>query len=94
MIDDKDIDVLEELSRLHLTAEEKAGYKAELNSILDYIGKLNEANVGSNSFSFTENQNRMREDVVTVETGSNTKTLIEESPESSADYVKVKKVLS
>ena len=42
VIDDKLIQYLEDLSRLHLTEEEKEKSKEELGKILNYVDMLNE----------------------------------------------------
>lgn len=41
-ITDKDVAYVAELANLELTAQERAGMLCDLNSILDYMGRLNE----------------------------------------------------
>ena len=60
VIDDKLIQYLEDLSRLHLTEEEKEKSKEELGKILNYVDMLNELDTTgveemSHPFSFTNN---------------------------------------
>jgi aspartyl-tRNA(Asn)/glutamyl-tRNA(Gln) amidotransferase subunit C len=44
MITDKDVLYVAELANLELTPEERTRFVKDLNSILDYIGRLNELN--------------------------------------------------
>ena len=58
VIDDKLIQYLEDLSRLHLTEEEKEKSKEELGKILNYVDMLNELDTTgveemSHPFSFS-----------------------------------------
>ncbi|MCD8090965.1 MAG: Asp-tRNA(Asn)/Glu-tRNA(Gln) amidotransferase subunit GatC [Clostridiales bacterium] len=60
IIDDKLIDYLEELSRLHLTAEEREKEKTDLSKIISYVDKLNELDTTdreamSHPFDYTNN---------------------------------------
>ena len=60
VIDDKLIQYLEDLSRLHLTEEEKEKSKEELGKILNYVDMLNELDTTgveemSHPFNFTNN---------------------------------------
>ena len=48
VIDDKLIQYLEDLSRLHLTEEEKEKSKEELGKILNYVDMLNELDTTNN----------------------------------------------
>ena len=93
MIELKDIDNLTELSRLELSAEEKAGYAKDLSNILGYIDEIKKVDVGNVNTIDEKIVNTMRDDVVTTETGSNTETLVKAAPENDGQYIKVKKVL-
>jgi aspartyl-tRNA(Asn)/glutamyl-tRNA(Gln) amidotransferase subunit C len=93
MITDKDIDNLAELSRLELSAEEKAGYAKDLSSILGYIDEIKKVDVEGMSLIDEKIVNTMREDIVTNETGAYTESLVKAAPENDGSYVKVKKVL-
>lgn len=60
IIDDKLIEYLEELSRLHLTEEEKDGAKKDLSKIINYVDKLGELDTTgveamSHPFEYTNN---------------------------------------
>ena len=61
VIDDKLIQYLEDLSRLHLTEEEKEKSKEELGKILNYVDMLNELDTTgveemSHPFNFREDE--------------------------------------
>ena len=87
VIDDKLIQYLEDLSRLHLTEEEKEKSKEELGKILNYVDMLNELDttgVEEMSFSFTNN---FREDeAVNTE---NREALLANAPEQKDGCFKV-----
>lgn len=93
MITTEEIDNLAELSRLELSAEEKAGYAADLSRILGYIDEIKKVDVEGVNVVDERTLNTMREDIVTTETGSNTETLVKAAPDNDGQYVKVKKVL-
>ena len=93
MITDKDIDNLAELSRLELSAEEKAGYAKDLSHILGYIDEIKKVDAGEGNLIDEAIVNTMRDDVVTTDTGSHTETLVKAAPDNNGQYVKVKKVL-
>jgi aspartyl/glutamyl-tRNA(Asn/Gln) amidotransferase C subunit len=93
MIDLKDIDNLAELSRLELSAEEKAGYAVDLSNILGYIDEIKKVDVGGVKSPNEAMLNIMRDDVVTTVTGSNTDLLVKASADNDGQYIKVKKVL-
>ena len=89
VIDDKLIQYLEDLSRLHLTEEEKEKSKEELGKILNYVDMLNELDTTgveemSHPFSFTNNS---REDeAVNTE---NREALLANAPEQKDGCFKV-----
>ncbi len=94
MITLRDIDNLAELARLELSAEEKAGFEKDLNSILTYVGEVQNitAELGdSDQPDLT--RNTMRDDIVTIETGAYTRSLVDAAPTHDKDYIKVKKIL-
>jgi aspartyl/glutamyl-tRNA(Asn/Gln) amidotransferase C subunit len=93
MITDKDIDNLADLSRLSLGADEKASYKKDLNTILDYVSEITKVGVDSKPPADTTIVNAMRDDVVTTETGEYTESLVGSAPVRKDNYVQVKKVL-
>ena len=89
VIDDKLIQYLEDLSRLHLTEEEKEKSKEELGKILNYVDMLNELDTTgveemSHPFNFTNN---FREDeAVNTE---NREALLANAPEQKDGCFKV-----
>jgi aspartyl-tRNA(Asn)/glutamyl-tRNA(Gln) amidotransferase subunit C len=46
-VTDKDVAYVAELANLELTAEERSGMQRDLNSILEYIDRLNELNTSN-----------------------------------------------
>jgi aspartyl/glutamyl-tRNA(Asn/Gln) amidotransferase C subunit len=93
MITDKDIDNLVELSRLELSAEEKAGYAKDLSNILAYIDDIKKVDVAGVSIIDEAVVNTMREDVVINKTGEYTDSLVQAAADNDGVYIKVKKVL-
>ena len=82
------------LSRIKLSEEEVGKFKADIDSILDYVGQVNEivadADLGK---AVGPVHNVFREDEVTNEPGSYTADLVAAFPDRKGDYMKVKKVL-
>jgi aspartyl/glutamyl-tRNA(Asn/Gln) amidotransferase C subunit len=79
-----------------LTQEEKEKLLKEVDPILNYVAQLKEvtSKVDSTaSLQIGEHRNIMRDDSNPTETGSNTKVLVDDMPESQGDYLKVKKIL-
>jgi len=94
MITQKDIDNLAELSRLELSVEEKSGFEKDLNSILDYVSEIQKIGTIESELKIDDQTtNIMRDDIVTTETGSYTRSLVDAAPEHTKDMVKVKKIL-
>jgi aspartyl-tRNA(Asn)/glutamyl-tRNA(Gln) amidotransferase subunit C len=93
MITDKDIDNLGELSRLELSAEEKAGYAKDLSNILAYIDDIKKVDVAGVNVIDEAVVNTMRDDIVTNNTGEYTESLVKAAPDNDGVYIKVKKVL-
>lgn len=93
MITNKDIDNLAELSRLELSAEEKAGYAKDLSNILAYIDDIKKVDVAGISIIDEAVVNTMREDVIINKTGEYTDSLVQAAADNDGVYIKVKKVL-
>ena len=100
MIEIKDIEKLAELSRIKLTAEEKAQMQKEIGSILSYIDQIkgvsSEALAGATDREKQVKQkvrNVMREDAKPHETGINTEVILADAPQREGNYFKVKKIL-
>ncbi|OJI08264.1 MAG: Asp-tRNA(Asn)/Glu-tRNA(Gln) amidotransferase GatCAB subunit C [Candidatus Vogelbacteria bacterium CG22_combo_CG10-13_8_21_14_all_37_9] len=93
MIDDKVIDNLANLARISLSAEEKAQYQKDLESILAYVSKIGEASdqdPAKLSYPLT-NVWRTDEDSFDPETYS--EAILAEAPETKDNYIVVKKIL-
>lgn len=89
IIDDKLITYLEDLSRLHLTDEEKAKAKEDLGKILAYIDKLNELDTStteamSHPFEFTNNFRRDE-----VKASTDRELILQNAPEKKDGCFKV-----
>lgn len=87
------IDYISDLSRLHLSDEQKAKAGAELSDILGYVEKLNEldtAGMPEMSHPFEE-VNCFREDVVTNEDDRD--NLLSNAPDRRGSYFKVFKTV-
>ncbi len=94
MISKDEVKKLANLARIEVSDKELESVAGEIDSILAYVGQIKSA---SSTLSNTKGNflkiNVLREDVVENETGSNTETLLQSSPESEGDYLKVKKIL-
>jgi len=85
------------LARIKLADEEAESLTGEFNTILNYVGEVN--NVSSNSLEKMQKKdthisaNKMREDNNPHESGLYTKKILEEAPLKEGNYIKVKKIL-
>ncbi|NQV88335.1 MAG: Asp-tRNA(Asn)/Glu-tRNA(Gln) amidotransferase subunit GatC [Parcubacteria group bacterium] len=95
MIEIKDIKKLAELSRIEMEEAEIEEFQKEIESILSYVGQIQEASAGS--FSDKKEipvlHNVFREDEKPHESGAYTEILLDEAPEREGSYLKVKKIL-
>ncbi|MFO0743767.1 MAG: Asp-tRNA(Asn)/Glu-tRNA(Gln) amidotransferase subunit GatC [Candidatus Paceibacterota bacterium] len=99
----KDLENVAMLSRLNLTEEEKEKFLVEMKEILAYVGQVSEmasGNVESSGgenygkqFLDSQNRDRVRDDLVLNQPGSNTEILLEDAPAREKDFVKVSQVL-
>ena len=105
MISKEDIKKLADLARIAIEDKETEELAGEIDAILDYVGQVKSV-VGSedkNGFPSPEQGeglrearggvNVLREDSNPIESGTYSKELIAEFPESEKDYLKVKKIL-
>ena len=83
------------LSRIKMEDSEVLKFKDEIQSILEYVGKVNSI-VGDREVEKTPGavKNVFREDEVTNEPGSYTKDLVEAFPAKVGSHLKVKKILN
>lgn len=81
------------LARLALTVEEKEQLGAQLNTILEYISKLNELNTSEipPTSHVLEIQNVMREDIVRPSISK--EKALSNAPERTEDFYRVPKII-
>lgn len=91
MITEQDIEKLAKLSRIAITDEEKAQFGKEIESILGYVGEIQEVSKNIESKPNFDVKNVVRDDIV-IDTDP--KNLIESAPQSQGDFITVKKILS
>lgn len=93
-ITDQDVTYVSDLANLELTAEERRRMVRDLNSILDYIDRLNEldtANVPPMAQTVLKDVEAMREDAL-VPCLPHEAALVN-APDSDGDFFKVPKVI-
>jgi len=91
-----DVAKLAELSRIELTPEEKVRYEKEIGSILGYVNRIQEADLGDAQPADREAgviRNVFREDDNPHESGAYSDEILAEVPKRREDYVEVKKIL-
>lgn len=91
-----DVAKLAELSRIELTPEEKVRYEKEIGSILGYVNRIQEADLGDVQPADREAgviRNVFREDDNPHESGVYSDEILAEVPKRREDYVEVKKIL-
>jgi len=89
-----DIKKLAKLARITLTQEEESKLPKEVDSILSYVAQLKEVVSSVNEEKQAgELRNVVREDSNPTNTGTNTKDIVANMPDSQDDYLKVKKIL-
>lgn len=94
MISDKDMDKLLTLARIEVTPEEKQKLTKDVESILGYVGDIQNAAVDiDTSPKPGEVRNVMREDTNPHESGAYTEKILAEAPSREGDYIAVKKIL-
>jgi aspartyl-tRNA(Asn)/glutamyl-tRNA(Gln) amidotransferase subunit C len=83
------------LSRIKLAEEEVSQLSGEIDSILNYVGQVNEI-VADTSVTKTVGpvHNVLREDTVTNGPGTYSDDLIKAFPEKDGRFLKVKKILN
>ncbi|MDQ5962606.1 MAG: aspartyl-tRNA(Asn)/glutamyl-tRNA(Gln) amidotransferase subunit [Patescibacteria group bacterium] len=88
---EKDLDNLSQLARITVKPEEKQKMLHDMQSILGYVSEINAVS-GSVEREIPELRNVFRDDIITHETGSNTKAVLAEAPATEDNYVKVNQV--
>ena len=89
----KDIEKLAQLSRIHLSQEEKELFLKEIDSILAYVGEINKVASTVKEEGKPLLRNVFRGDDKPNETGANTETLLNSAPKRKENYVKVKQII-
>lgn len=90
----KDILHLANLSRIRITDEEAEALKTDIESVLSYVGVVNEIVADSQLLKKVGPvYNVFREDSITTEAGSYTDAVLAESPNPSGRYLQVKKII-
>ncbi len=92
----KDIKNLADLARLDLTNEEMIGIAKDFDSILAYVGQVQEAskNINQpNEMGDTFLNNVMREDEVTNKNREYTEKIMDNAPSKENNYLKVRQIL-
>jgi aspartyl-tRNA(Asn)/glutamyl-tRNA(Gln) amidotransferase subunit C len=93
-ITDKDVNYVADLANLELTAEERLRMVDDLNSILEYINRLNEldtAHVPPMTQTTFESGDAMRDDAFKPCLAH--EVALENAPDSDGDFFKVPKVI-
>jgi aspartyl-tRNA(Asn)/glutamyl-tRNA(Gln) amidotransferase subunit C len=94
LLNNEEVKKIANLSRIEISEEEANKYSTELSAILDFVGKLNEADTENIEpiAHITGAKNVMREDRV-IEYGEGTKdSIINNFPEKKERFDKVKAV--
>jgi aspartyl-tRNA(Asn)/glutamyl-tRNA(Gln) amidotransferase subunit C len=88
-----EIEHVARLARLNLTEEEKGLFTDQLNSILDYMEKLNELDTGAiePTFHVVSHQNVMREDE--VKASQPQEAALENAPDKAQGCLRVPKII-
>lgn len=102
----EEIKKLANLARIDMGEEEMIGIAHDFDSILAYVGQVQEAaklmkddfqtlDVGNSGRPTSEPQlkNVMREDIATIKPGEYADRIIEEMPNKEGRYLKVKQIL-
>lgn len=93
MTDTEDVRKLAALARLNLSDDELAKFAGEFDSIIGYIGKLNEV-VATEGDALLPYTNVFRVDADPHAPGLHTEKLAEQFPAREGDYLSVKQILA
>ena len=92
MVTKEDVKNLAALARLELPEEEVVNLTSEMDSILDYVGQIKDAQ-GDLEREIPTHHNIMREDVPQNEAMQYTEAILSNAPQREGNYLKVKKIL-
>jgi aspartyl-tRNA(Asn)/glutamyl-tRNA(Gln) amidotransferase subunit C len=92
-ISDEIVDHISHLSRLEFIGIEKTAIKADLEKIIDFMGKLNELDTQNIEplIFMSEETNRLREDIPEVSISH--EEALKNAPKKDSDYFRIPKVL-
>ena len=96
MIDKEQVEHIAKLARINLTEKEKEKFSAELSSILDYIDKLNQADISNiKPISQAMGLNNIVRDDIEIQKADieMRKKILKGAPEKKDNYFKVPKIL-
>jgi len=96
MITNETVAHLAHLARITISEKEIGGIKEDLEKILAYVDEVNKIDTDCERSGASQafQENVVREDVVTNESGRFTESLTKLAPHSENDYITVKKILS
>ncbi len=92
-ITNEDIKKLSELARIEMTDDEQKEILGDLQEILGYVEQISEVATEEKSVEPGEHRNIMREDENPHEKGVYTEDILDEMPDTTDGYLKVKKIL-
>jgi len=90
----EEVQKLASLARIGLSQEEAEALSKDIESILTYIGQINELTIDTEEGTVPEHRNVFREDGEPHESGKFTELLTEAFPAREKDALKVKKIIS
>jgi len=96
-MDSKEIKKLADLARIDMSEEEMEGVAKDFQSILAYVGQVQEVSgkmgdeVKNKDDYFTRNVTR--EDIVTNNSKENTDKILSNAPDTEDGFIKVKKIM-
>ncbi|MFA5838538.1 MAG: Asp-tRNA(Asn)/Glu-tRNA(Gln) amidotransferase subunit GatC [Candidatus Paceibacterota bacterium] len=93
MITNEELKNLSKLARIDIKDEELLGLSKDINSILDYVGQIQNVSIDKDVKNVNSLKNIMREDKNPHVGGEFSKDLLKEAPDKKDSYVKVKKIL-
>jgi len=96
MVSKEEIKKLAELARIGISDAEAENLRGDMDSILDYVSQVSDVAKGAEGAEEIAKEdliNVMRSDENPTPSGTYSKELIAEFPESERNYLKVKKIL-
>lgn len=89
-----DVKKLATLARLQIDEKDLTRFAKEFDSILAYIGQIEELKVGKSSKELPKLRNVFREDGEPHEKGVHTEALVAQFPDKKGNLLKVKQIIS